>query len=71
MLFDIAVIFMFLCSEFVRSDLVHNVDTLHALWSMLTAKGSLFINMCNAREMAILVSLAGITHISEKISSCW
>ena len=53
---------MFLCSEFVRSDLVHNVDTLHALWSMLTAKGSLFINMCNAREMAILVSLlASIT----------
>ena len=48
------------------SEVVHDVDS---LCELLIASGNLFRNMSGARETADC-SFTGITHISEKISSC-
>ena len=50
-------------------DLVHDVETIFQL-CLLQASGNLFLNMSDACKIAIC-TFTGITHISEKISTCY
>ena len=51
------------------SDVVHDVETIHGLFRLLTTPENLFWNISEPREIENC-SLPGITHISGKVSNC-